>query len=51
MIEPLEIIQPVQDNAKVYYVDKYDELCEKHFRIKKIVPLKRPIWKIILNFF
>ena len=51
MIEPLEIIQPPQDNPKVYYVDKYDDLCEKHFRIIKIVPLRRPIWKRIINIF
>ena len=29
MIEPLEIIQPEKiPLPKVYYVDKYDDLCE-----------------------
>ena len=51
MIEPLEIIQPPQLNPKVFYVDKYDDLCEKHFRIIKIVPLRRPLGKKILNIF
>ena len=50
MIEPLEIIQPEKiPLPKVYYVDKYDDLCEKHFKIDKIVPLKRPTWKTVLN--
>ena len=51
MIEQLEIIQPVEQNPKVYYVDKYDDLCETHFKIEKIVPLKKTICKIILNIF
>ena len=56
MIEPLEIentkpIEPKEFLDKVYYVDKYDDLCEKHFKIQKIVPLRRPIWKRILNVF
>ena len=52
MLEPLEIQNPPKKSfSKVYYVDKYDDLCEKHFRIKKIVPLKRPTWKKVLNIF
>ena len=35
----------------VFYVDKYDDLCEEHFKIRKIVPLKKTIWRIILNVF
>ena len=50
-MEPLEIIQPPSNLSKVYYVDKYDDLCEPHFKIQKIVPLRRPIWKRILNIF
>ena len=49
MIEPLEIMEAPVNKEKVYYVDKYDDLCEKHFRIQKIVPLRRPGWKILLN--
>ena len=51
MIEPFEITQPPKKEDKVYYVDKYDDLCEKHFKIQKIVPLMRPTWKKILNIF
>ena len=51
MIEPLEIMEAPVNQSKVYYVDKYDDLCEKHFRIQKIVPLKRPGWKKALNIF
>ena len=51
MIEPLEIIQPEKiPLPKVYYVDKYDDLCEPHFKINKIVPLKRKGWKTFLNY-
>ena len=51
MVEPLEIIQPEQNFAKIYYVDKYDDLCEHHFKIQKIVALRRPCWKKALNIF
>ena len=51
MIEPLEIMDAPANQSKVYYVDKYDDLCEKHFRIQKIVPLKRPGLKKALNIF
>jgi cation-transporting ATPase 13A3/4/5 len=50
-MEPLEIIQPSQKYEKVYHVDKYDDLCEKHFKIEKIVPLKKTGAKICLNIF
>jgi len=50
-MEQMEITQPVEVFSKVYYVDKYDDLCEPHFKIQKIVPLKKPTWKIILNVF
>ena len=50
-MEPLEIIQPPQIFSKEYFVDKYDDLCEKHFKIQKIVPLKKTWPKIILNVF
>ena len=45
MIESLEIIQPPKINPKVFYVDKYDDWCEKHFRIIKIVSLRRLLGK------
>ena len=51
-MEPLDIIEPqIKDNFRYYYVDKYDDLCENHFKIKKIVPLRRPCWKKILHIF
>ena len=50
-MEQLEISQPVEVYSKEYYVDKYDDLCEPHFKIQKIVPLKRPTWKKVLNVF
>ena len=50
-MEPLEIILPEEKFIKEYFVDKYDDLCEQHFKIKKIVALKSPRWKKILNIF
>ena len=50
-MDQLEIEQPVEVFSKVYYVDKYDDLCEPHFKIQKIVPLKKPTWKIVLDIF
>ena len=44
-------IEQAASFGKEYHVDKYDELCEEHFRIIKIVPLKKSIDKIILNIF
>ena len=32
-----------------YSIDKYDLLCEEHFKISKIVPLKKTPLKIFLN--
>ena len=32
-----------------YYVEKYDILCEPHFKIKKIVGLRKPLLKIIID--
>ena len=49
MIVP-DIIEPpniIIDNC--YYVDKYDVLCEPHFRIKKIVGLRKTIIKTIID--
>ena len=54
---PLEIIEPepVKENNKVtnitnsYYVEKYDVLCEPHFRIKKVVGLRKPTLKYVLD--
>lgn len=51
MLEPLTITNKEKIISKVFYVDKYDELCEDHFKIEKIVPLKRPTWKFILDLF
>ena len=44
-------MQSPKNNLKVFYVDKYDDLCEKHFRIEKIVPLRRPCYKKALHIF
>ena len=49
-MEQFEITQPIRQMKKEYFVDKYDDLCENHFKIQKIVPLKKPIGKICLNF-
>ena len=49
-MEQFEITQPIRQLKKEYFVDKYDDLCENHFKIQKIVPLKKPIGKICLNF-
>ena len=52
MIEPLVHLDNKDNNdIKEYSIDKYDELCEEHFKIKKIVPLKQPQWKFILDIF
>ena len=32
-----------------YTIGNYDQLCEEHFRIKKIIPIKKTCSKIILN--
>ena len=50
MLSP-EIIEPIKGLNKTYYVEKYDVLCEPHFRIQKIVGLRKPIIKIILDIF
>ena len=49
MIEPLVHLENKDNDLKEYRIDKYDELCEEHFKIKKIVPLKQPQWKFILD--
>ena len=51
MLEPLAVINEEKFVSKVYYVEKYDELCEDHFKIEKIVPLKKSKWKLILDIF
>ena len=48
MLSP-EIIEPVKSITNSYSVQKYDTLCEPHFRIKKIVGLRKPILKIIID--
>ena len=50
-MDQFEIIQPTQQVKKEYFVDKYDDLCENHFKIQKIVPLKKSNGKICLNIF
>ena len=50
MLEPLAITNYDNNISTIYYVDKYDDLCEQHFKIKKIVPLKRESWKTFLNY-
>ena len=52
MIEPLvHFDNKDNNNKKEYSIDKYDDLFEEHFKIKKIVPLKQPQWKFILDIF
>ena len=36
-------------NLPFYTVGKYDELCEEHFRIEKIIPIKSTCLNITLN--
>jgi hypothetical protein len=50
MLEPLAITNYDNYISTIYYVDKYDDLCEPHFKINKIVPLKRTQWKTFLNY-
>ena len=50
MLAP-EIIEPPKSVFKYYLVEKYDILCEPHFRIKKIVGLRKPKEKFILDIF
>ena len=50
MLEPLAITNYDNNISTIYYVDKYDDLCEPHFKINKIVPLKRTTWKTFLNY-
>ena len=40
---PPDIIEPVKIVPNSYSVEKYDILCEPHFRIKKIVGLRKPV--------
>ncbi len=49
MQEPLILVENKNISDKVFYIDKYDELCEEHFKIKKIIPLRQPKWKYILD--
>ncbi len=47
-----ENLLTVDDNkvlGKEFFIDNYDKLCQEHFKIKKIIPLKRPKWKYILD--
>ena len=48
MLSP-EIIEPEKKEINYYKVEKYDILCEPHFRIKKIVGLRKPLLKIIID--
>ena len=48
---PPEIIEPLKIIPNSYSVEKYDILCEPHFRIKKIVGLRKPVWKLIIDIF
>ena len=51
MIEEFSVEPPPNVFLTQYTVDKYDELCEPHFKIKKIVPLRRPMYKKVINIF
>ena len=46
-MESLEIKQSRQEGE--YLVDSYDLLCEDHFKISKIIPLKQTSSRIFLN--
>ena len=46
-METLNINQSIEEGE--YTVDKYDLLCEEHFKISKIIPLKKTPLKIFLN--
>ena len=48
MLSP-DIIEPEKIKTDYYTVEKYDILCEPHFRIKKIVGLRKPLIKIIID--
>ena len=48
MIAP-DIIEPQKNISNGYSVEKYDDLCEPHFKIKKIVGLRKNILKIIID--
>ena len=48
---PPEIIEPIKIIQNYYVVEKYDPLCEPHFRIKKIVALRKPFFKLCLDIF
>ena len=48
---PPEIIEPIKIIQNYYVVEKYDPLCEPHFRIKKIVALRKPLFKLYLDIF
>ena len=51
-MESLDVLGPeILNSNKYYFVDKYDELCENHFKIQKIVPLRKPGWKKVLHIF
>lgn len=50
-MESVVIMQSPKNTIKSFTVDKYDDLCEQHFRIEKIVPLRRPCYKKALHIF
>ena len=37
------------ESLDFYTIGKYDQLCEEHFKINKIVPIKKSCRKIALN--
>jgi len=37
------------ESLAFYTIGKYDQLCEDHFKIKKIVPIRKTFRKILLN--
>jgi cation-transporting ATPase 13A3/4/5 len=37
------------ESLAFYTIGKYDKLCEDHFKIKKIVPIRKTFRKILLN--
>ena len=37
------------ESLAFYTIGKYDQLCEDHFKIKKIIPIKKTARKILLN--
>ena len=47
-MEDLLLTKETADLA-YYTIGKYDDLCEEHFRIEKIIPLRKTTLKKVIN--